>query len=593
MENGSRGIGSWSRQLADATWEDASCDFHNNGFQAFGYVIYSSDEEEYTDDNLASRSIAFELTPSVLETAQSPFSILAAWSSNGTSETNGVESLKGRRTVSFSLVYDPSTYDKDQKTESRPTVRCGNLLLPTEGNRYVYAKLALKEYEQVQTKLYETARAENPQIFKPLDSQLYKHTLLIEASDEFPLWKEANLSGYLDLEPPLKNLHYTNLGFDAEFVISQIFKTIEVQKSLPDASGLMSFSGLARSYASMAEGNEGDAHVIFGTYMSVCSAHQSPHPLAKVMAVADVPTDREDCIAALGYLALDLSAVNASAQTTMANIMQCHMRGDDRKLFFGSVDRPVGLPAELTTTMQSTPEAAWIRDTYARAYICHVMNQQEERLRDEYKFTAQEKKKSGTSGTAKGRTASLSRPSTTNWSALFLDSRYASGTSGDFQIGSLLVVNPVTGITLLSKICTIMDALDDGAKIERQISEEVNKEATMSDTNSNHLVVAAIADQKGSIWLALSLTLGPAMLPSRPWAHLQSQQRPSSLQFPWSLLCMFPEFNTLFALSQFANIVNLSLSIAVLVAWFIIKMKNPPPQAPSALEIWMQDHGKP
>ncbi|KAI9148412.1 hypothetical protein HJFPF1_12244 [Paramyrothecium foliicola] len=557
----------WSRQLADATWEHASCDFHNNSFQAFGYVVYTSEEEEYTQESLVSRSIAFELTPGVLETGQPPMSALTNGNSTETSATNGFRPLEDRKPISFSLAYDPSIYDPDQKTENRPTVRCGNILLPTEGNRYVYAKLALKEYDQVQTKLYEKAQAENPQISKPIRSQLYKHTVrydarqiehhkfellqaqvLIEASDEFPVWKAENLSEYLDLEPPLKNLHYTNLGLDADFVVAEVFKTIEVQKSLPDASGLISFSGLARSYASMAEGNEGYAHVIVGTYVKpttltpasasqeaissaqslnteVTRAHQLPHPFAKAMAVADVPTNREDRIAALGNIALDLPAVNSSAQTTMTNIMQWHMEEGDRKLFFGSVDRPLGLPAELTTMMQNTPEATWIREIYARAYICQVMSQQEEGVGKDYRFTAQEKKNIRYFWNGKGRDCLSKSPIyhkleraisrfeiRKRYDVIGTICREGSGVdysndlyrrwSSDLQIGSLPDVNPATGTTLLSKICTIMDALDDGAKIERQISEEVNKEATMTDTNSNHLVVAAMADQKGSIWLS-------------------------------------------------------------------------------------------
>lgn len=392
---------SWSRQLADTTWEHANCDFYNGGIQAFGYVIYTSDDEEYTEEALASKSIAFELTPGILEAAIPAVSELddeptRSFKVNTSNETPGAHGIKAptavgnlqRLPVSFALAYDPTTYNADEKKERHPTIRCGNLLLPTEANRFVYAKMALSEYDQVQAKILEKAQAENVPPSALGSRQFYKHTVrydarqvefhkfellqaqaMIEASDEFPVWKAANQNNYLDLDPPLKNLHYTNFGLDANFVVAEVFKTIELEKSLPDASGLISFSGLAKSYSPMAEGNEGDAHVIVGTYvkpttltlasasqhatstalsshLGVTTAHQSPHPFAQTMAIRAVPTSKEDRMQALGNIPLDLASINSSAQTTMANVMQWHMTTEDRKLFFNTANQPTGLPAD-------------------------------------------------------------------------------------------------------------------------------------------------------------------------------------------------------------------------------------------------------
>ena len=584
---------SWSRKLPDGMWEHAHCKFYNDGQQAFGNVIYHREQEEPDESTVAANTITFELTPGTLAIVQPPAlevameptllsakvtaqtvssarmamkaTTMASIVAN-TVETKTVARAATKKPVYFGLAYDPAIHDPTGKTTSNPNVRCGNILLPTEANRFAFGKLALDDYDQVRLKLTEKAKAETAQSSATSRAQFYKHTVrydarerehhkfellqaqaLIEASDEFPKW-QAEHTDYLDLEPPVKDLHYTNLGLDASFVIKEVFKTIELEKGLPDSSGIIGFTGLARSYSSMAEGNEGDAHIIVATYvkpnistfasaarraistaadnnLAVTSAHQLPHPLAQSLEVSSIPVGKEDRLQALADISLDLTVVNLAAQTTMTNVMQWHMKPEDRNLFFKAVDKPSGLPAELTTSIENTAEGNWIRDTYAMAYICQIMTRSDGQIRSEYRFTEKEKKNVEYFWAGNGSKCLSKSPVYRKLeraiSRYELRQRYkiidvihkeGAGVeysnalyeryTGPFTIDELPKINPTTGTSFLAKICTIMDALDDGAQIARNLDEVVDNHKTLADTNSNHLVVASMSSQKGQVWMA-------------------------------------------------------------------------------------------
>lgn len=200
---------------------------------------------------------------------------------------------------------------------------------------------------------------------------------MIEASDEFPVRKAVNQKDCREMEPPRKELHCTNIGLDAIFVITELFKTIELEKSLPDANGIIVFTGLVKSCLSISKGNEGASPTVVGTYVKPITAtsaeallqavstavssnltgtsgHSEPHLLTRALGTSTVPNGKEDRLQALANIALDPKAVNCNAQTTMNNVMQWHMKADYRKLFFNAVDRPTGLPPELTTSIENT-----------------------------------------------------------------------------------------------------------------------------------------------------------------------------------------------------------------------------------------------
>jgi len=591
----------WSRQVLDRVWEHGHCEFYNNGQQAFGHIFHANEDEALTEDKILGKAISFEMTPGILDNVQSPAPAWALASHAAETAANTAPEFRAeeseafeaplaisapaqpltrtvalntvvggstRRPASFALSYDPSPYNPNDQTRSNPTIRCGTILLPTEANRFAFAKLALDDYDQVQTRLLAKAQAENARNSSASQNQFYKHTIrydarqveyhkfellqahaMIEASDEYVAWKAANPTSYLDMDPPVKNLHYTSLGLDASFVIPELFKTVELEKSLPDASGLIGFSGVAKTYSATAEGNEGDAHVIVGTYVkpttttvasaaqhavsmatssqaAVTSAHKAPHVSAMVLArsASSIPAGKEERLQALGNIPLDLTAVNSSAQTTMTNIMQWHMKPEDRKLFFGAADKPSGLPAELTTAIENTPEADWIRDTYAKAHVCQIMSQSDAQIREQYRFTKEEKKNIKYFWTGNGPNclakSSVYRKLERAISRYELRKRYeiigaiheeSAGVeysndlytryTGPFTIGDLATINPTTGTSLMSKICTIMDALDDGAENERPIDSAVDSHKMLVDTNANHLVIAATAYQKGAVWM--------------------------------------------------------------------------------------------
>lgn len=70
------------------------------------------------------------------------------------------------------------------------------------------------------------------------------------------------------------------------------------------------------------------------------------------------------------------------------------MDDNERKMFFNTADKPLGLPAEFTTstTIQKTPTADWLKNTYAKAYMCQVLSQSDGNIRNEFRFTEGEKK---------------------------------------------------------------------------------------------------------------------------------------------------------------------------------------------------------
>ncbi|KAL8815800.1 MAG: hypothetical protein Q9191_008420, partial [Dirinaria sp. TL-2023a] len=470
-----------------------------------------------------------------------------------------------RQPITFSLSYDPSNYEPQNKTHVQPSLRCGAIVLPVVANHYSFARLRLDDYDKVRDRIVEKARSENPD-FASLELQkCYKHLVrydvsqrehhrfellhaeaLIEASDEFLTWKASNKDSYVDMEPPIKNLHYTNIGLGPDFSIAEIFQTIDLEKSLPNSQGLVTFSGLSRSYSSTSEGNEGPAHYLVGTYIKpttttvtaasfqaasmakisnrdVTSAHSEPHRFARVLATAGT-NDKENVLQELANIPLDLKEVNSSAQTTMTNVMQWHMKEEDRKLFFGASDKPSGLPHELTSSIENTDEGNWIRETYANAYICQILAQSDAQIGSDHRFTSQEKKNvqyfwngTGKNCLAKSQIYKKLERAISRYQLRkkyevigrvygagngieYSDSLYDIWT-GPLQIDELATINATTGTSLLSKICTIMDALDDGTDKERQIDMVVDNHKTLNDTNANHLVLAATSNQKGELWM--------------------------------------------------------------------------------------------
>lgn len=66
-----------------------------------------------------------------------------------------------------------------------------------------------------------------------------------------------------------------------------------------------------------------------------------------------------------------------------------HMDDNDRTLFFG-IEKPSGLPDQFTTQLQGSDTANWLANTYARAYICQILSQDDSMVRASYRFTADE-----------------------------------------------------------------------------------------------------------------------------------------------------------------------------------------------------------
>ncbi|KAF5578726.1 hypothetical protein FPANT_9897 [Fusarium pseudoanthophilum] len=585
----------WTRELADGQCEHAHCIFTHNGQSARGYIARVSDCEE-DHEIVVSNAKSFRLTPGTLVQASHVEDVLVTensdpatdpsvqgvvkfpapgppflkmMASDNMMQAESVASLPtslavtSRLPLVFSLSYDPSEWSSSAAPAA--SIRCGNITIPVENNKYSFPKLQIEDFDIVRdalaAKLHsDPAITSQPGSFPTFyehkvsyDVRQREHHLfelqhpqaLLEASDEYRAWKKEN-SDYLEKEPPSKNLHYTNLGLPDSFQITEIWQTITLEKSLPTRSGVTTLSGVGKVYSMTSDGNEGTPHYIVGTYIrgskntpttaaamivsnastatrDITQAHISPSPVVHALAIT-TEDDMDAKLQELTDVMYNQSEVNASAQTMMINVMQWHMLDDERKLFFNATDKPKGLPAELTTSIQNTEAAKWIGETYARAYMCQVLSQADGNIRDEFKFTEEEKKSARYFWSGKGKDC-LSRSQIyknleravsryqmrqkydiigkiydSGKGVEYSNELYGWHTEEPEMLRSVASRNPVTGTTSLTKICAIMDALDDGNITEHKVDPELSPEKTVQETNSNMLVFAVNANEKKQLW---------------------------------------------------------------------------------------------
>ncbi|KAK4221600.1 hypothetical protein QBC38DRAFT_121848 [Podospora fimiseda] len=613
----------WSRPLPDGQWEHAYCVLTHNGQSARGYMTRGHLYETEDPDTIVSSAKRFKLTPGTLtrhgpeevalmaETAteqdilvdpstqglvdvsanlpQSPFISMMVTESKAPT----FSSLAKKVPLVFPISYDPTPLSTEQSAPApNPNVRCGNFVVPVENNHWLFPKLRFEDYDIVRDALAAKFRAEQESkgvtgaaaaIKLPT---FYKHRIaydernrerhmfelrhtqaLLEASDEYQTWKATDPE-YRYNEPPSKNLHYTNIGLPASFTLAQIWQAIQVEKSLPTPSGIITLTGVARPYSMDSDGNEGAAYYIVGTYTrgkktvspvaakavssfsttaasSSLSAHIAPSPVVSFLAKA-ADDDKDANLQALTDVTLNQAEVNASAQTMMFNVMQWHMADNDRRMFFNVADKPAGLPAEFTMAIENTPTAEWIRETYAKAYMCQVLAQNDGNIRDEYRFSKEEKKNARYFWNGKGKDC-LSRSKLyqrleraisryqmrkkydiigkiydQGKGVEYSDDLYEWFTGDELQLDSISN-NQSSGTNMLTKLCAIMDALDNGRVQEREVDSdlelgEINK---INDTNSNMLVYAANANQKGDVWL------------HQYWGYKSDDEKTKALEAQW------------------------------------------------------------
>ncbi|KAF4550710.1 Hypothetical protein D9617_16g014990 [Elsinoe fawcettii] len=463
----------------------------------------------------------------------------------------------------YQLMFDPSSSDPPNYS-----AHCGNAVVPQDDDGdYVWAKMRIEDCDKIRDALRAQSKKDNPDsdslnleglgdlysynmFYDSSNRDVHKFELdapdiLITLSDEYQQMKQANPDTYQNMPPPVDNLHFTTiLGCPETFVITKLFKYIELTVQ-PLGQTIL---GYACPYGLYKDGNRDSQVPVIGTCTadtpslstmmlaqaptanadqdSPLAFNSAPSPVASALATV---SDNTSTITDLINITYNNNLVHTSAQTMMSNVMQWHMDDNEREIFFGATQQPPDLPVELTTLLP-TNVANWVKDTYARAYICSMMSANPGSIRSNYQFTAAERKQvryfwtghgAGTlaqSAEYKLLDRAIQRASLRKLYPPVQDA-YAAGTGvqtsnsllgfymtpGSPAFGQLNNVDPSSGTSMLTKVCAIMDALDGGVTSSQAVNMnfkrgDQNKPITINDTNSNVLSFRLMAKNKGNAW---------------------------------------------------------------------------------------------
>ena len=622
----------WSRKLSDDIWEHAYCKFYYHGKQAKGWLAHAGNPPGSAISDLQ-KPMAIRLLPGCLgklpkkqrvrrnqfrrpetrtiaprEEVHKGTSVrengewvkVASKVRNNNDTQSEVKALKEDdvERITWNLQYDEAAYDPSQPVSTwKPNVTIGTVSVDVDEDEHIdFASMRFDKYDQVREALINHSKIEQSDTQK-LDlssmTDLYDHEISYDASnmehhtftlgyaeailvssDEFKQWV-VDHPDYLDLAqmPPIKNLHFTNIGMGSSFSLPLLMQTVKIQM-LPGDDRMV---GIIRQYDNYADGQNGTPHYMAGlvwdqTTMSLRSAMVAPHeamasasrsplqahrealPAAFAMADAGLG-DTDDTVDDLAKVSYSQSAVNQAVQSLMSGVMQWHMDESERKTFFGT-SQPTGLPHQFTTDIVGSPTAKWLKETYARAYIGQILTQQDGQIRDSLRFTAQEKKNIRYFWNGKGE-GCLSRSQIykdlerglTRWKIRDMYKEVATafndqnGQGGVFYSNALVSkfttplglaqvcqVDPNTGSTMLTKLAAIMDALDQGATQtwERKYNPDTNsgilpKTLTVQDTNSNQLTFKVLGYQSGKTWKSPYWAVDQAAGDSAANEYLQEQ----------------------------------------------------------------------
>ena len=572
----------WSRELSDNTWEHAYCKFYYHGKQARGWLTHGDKTSGSSTSDLQ-KPMAFRLLPGCLkkqpkkrrvrssqpkspETKEQVHKKASLHEQDERPTTNGVVKAAPEMqtsdntqkeveaveeddmdTISWSLQYDEATYDPSKPVSTwKPNVTFGTVSVDVDEDEHIdFASMRFDKYDQVRDALIKYSKTEQPDA-KKLDlssmTNLYDHEIsydvsnmehhtftlgyaeaILVSSDEFKQWV-VDHPDYLNLAqmPPIKNLHFTNIGMDVSFTLPLLMQTVKIQV-LPGGDRLV---GIIREYNNYADGQNGTPHYMAGRVMDLATmslrsamvapreattaasrsplqAHAEALPAAFAMADAGLG-DSDETVDDLAKVSYSQSAVNQAVQTLMSGVMQWHMDENERKIFFGT-SQPTGLPHQFTTDIVGSPTAKWLKETYARAYIgngkgegCLSRSQIYKdleraltrwKIRDMYQVVATAyNDKSGQGG-------------------VFYSNALVAKFTTPLGLAQVCQVDPSTGSTMLTKLAAIMDALDQGAKQtwERKYNPDAStgilpKTLTVQDTNSNQLTFKVLGYQSGKTW---------------------------------------------------------------------------------------------
>ncbi|KEF54964.1 uncharacterized protein A1O9_08616 [Exophiala aquamarina CBS 119918] len=549
----------WSRKIDNDQWEHVWCRFANGGLRGRGRLVRTT-ESYLSVDQVRDSVQRFELVPGVVPKAR-----LRATHNRSRATLSATDSESNL--WKFSLFYDPAPYDTNASVETwKPTVAFGSSTCTLVDNAVEYTTFGFDQYKLIRNALVEHSKSqvkddktkqffdESSELFEVVitsdinQQQVFEIEALhsnqiLQASDQYIKWIIDNPDWRkMQKEVPIKDLTFTNIGMPSSFrlpLLVQKFR-LKVGPFGDKPTGIITeFDPFCREMSGTAHWVAGTADYASATTLAAAVSHATnlagaasrldvhvePHPLALSLTV-DVLDDDNDKVTAIASLSYNQKGVNEMVQTMIGNIMAYHMNEDDRKVFVG--EKPDTLPREYAAGLDSTT-AAWMRDTYAPAYICQILAQSDESIRDSLKFTAQERKNIKYFWNGKGPSClsratifkNLERSVTRYVIRTKYDKVGAAYDTNDASVGikfsNLLLkkyqspaalglfgkTKTLDGCSLLTKIAAIMDALDGGNAVDRSrdIFDGTTKEkATVHDTNSNALVWSVMSYQKFKGW---------------------------------------------------------------------------------------------
>ncbi|KAF9767548.1 hypothetical protein IL306_015277 [Fusarium sp. DS 682] len=478
----------------------------------------------------------------------------------------------------FPLLHDPTPAVSGVSPNC--STSCGNLLLPMDSNRHTSSsRIKVEDWDMIKNAMQAAAKTEvsdQTQINLTEFGDLYTGTvsydssgnavhvyeletpeMIIRCSDEYQTWlKRPNPND--DTPFPQDGLHFTqSLGMPDSFCLVKLFKTF--QTSL--APGSESLTGFAFLYDAEADGNRGAALSIAGQSqpqvvsdpLNPSSGTEIPEPPSPPSPTIPGPlaaflgqqSDNALNLDSIINLSYDNAKANADVQSTIIQVMQWHMQPEVSQLFFGTEEKPNSLDPSLTINMPSEI-VNWLRTQYVPAYICRMLANNNSNIGTQFRFTSKEINRINYWWTGKG-SCTLSASSeykfldravqrlVTLKSYPALAKLYQTGTSRHY---SDLLYQKITtcprlfaglqnrdiqtqGTSQLTKICCIMDALDQGHTSTKTISTPTTGKSTtpagaqatqssgfptlsqplqITDTNSNLLAVRVLAGVRKDAW---------------------------------------------------------------------------------------------
>ncbi|KAF4954497.1 hypothetical protein FSARC_12110 [Fusarium sarcochroum] len=436
----------------------------------------------------------------------------------------------------FPLLYDPTLAVSGVLPSC--SASCGNLLLPMDSSRRTSSScVKVEDWVMIKDAMQAAAKTEVPDQTK-IDmtgfGDLYTSSIsydysgneihifeletpemIVWCSDEYQTWlKRPNAND--DTPFPQDSLHFTQaLGMPSSFCLAKLFKTIQIYLQ----PGSESLIGFAFPYDAEADGNRGAALSITGQSqpqavsdsLAPPSTVSMPLPLSLPSPLSSLPaplaallgqqSDDEPSLDDIIDMSYDNAKVNADVQSMILQIMIWHIDPEDRNVFCGTEEKPNNLDPSFTARIQSEI-ATWIKNEYFPAYICRMLATNNGSISTPYSFTSQELNSINYWWTGKGTgTLSASKEYKFLSQAVqryvtlqtyplvaklyeggrgchYSDLLYQKVTASPRLLAGLQNRDPQTGTSQLTKICCIMDALDQG----RTTTETVPNNATSSST---------------------------------------------------------------------------------------------------------------